>query len=952
MADRQLPQGSVTFLFTDVEGSTQLFRQLDVRYPPLLRRHHQVLSSSFSRFGGVVVDTEGDGCFAAFDDAFAAVQAAAAAQIGLGLIDAELEDATLRVRMGLHTGSAVPVGGTYTALAVHRAARVSASAHGGQVVLSASTLEAATSRIAADPDLSILDLGAYSLKDFPDPEHLFQVIHPELLREFPPLRARSPRLHNLPVSRTSFIGREGDKRDVKKLLQNDHMVTIVGPGGAGKTRLSIEVAGDVAPEFSDGAWLVELGGLTDPNLVPSAVAQAIGIRSEADRDMSDALCEGIGDRSLLLLLDNCEHLLDACAQLADAVLRSCASVKILATSRERIGIPDEVVWSIPSLGVPPPGELESSDLVSHDAVRLFCDRAAHTFPDFTFDARSVSAVAEICRRLDGIPLAIELAAARVGSLTPQEIATLLDDRFELLDGGNRAALARHRTLRAALEWSFELLSPDERLLFNRLGIFAGSWSIEAANAICSSSGSVIRTLAHLSQCSLVVRTMTEDGQTRFSMLETVRELAWRHLEESQDLAEMRVAHLEWFRSIASDSDLEGGAQRKWLDLLTADQENLRNALEFALDDRRSDVALEMAAQLAPFWRVHGDVVEGLDWLERALAQSNSLSRDRAAALLGAGGLMVMNGDYRKARSTLEESARLSNQLEDQHGAARTTLDLAWVAWHEGDVFEAARQLASYLEILKDTGDGKGLADAHRMAGVIAAERHDLEVATEHLEEALSIFERIGDLLGAGSALMSLGITAEYRGDLLAACDLMEQSLTKAREAGDPRRIAGALDNLGFFWQQRGDLDRARDLHSESLETFRSIGDRSHLAAALTNLGSTARQQGSLEEARSLLTESLTIARDTEDRSRDVADVLEELAALDVAEGHFDRGLLLFASAEQIRDAVGYPLRAFFRGMYDPLIEVARSQSADHQGHWARGRTIGIDDAIVMALGEA
>jgi predicted ATPase/class 3 adenylate cyclase len=950
--DVQLPAGSVTFLFTDVEGSTQLFRRLGPRYPDLLGWYHELIKTAVTEHFGVFLSTQGDGCFAAFQRASDGIAAALTSQARLEERPLDQDREEFKVRMGLHTGSAVPVDGDYTALAVHRAARVSAAAHGGQVICTGVTIEAARSESSAERALSVRDLGPYVLKDFPDPEHIYQVDPIGNVGAFPPLRARSPSLHNLPIARTAFVGRERDKNEVKKLLDSDVLVTVVGSGGAGKTRLCTEVAGELASGLADGAWLVELAGLTDPALVASAVAQGLAVRVDSDLQPLDVLSDSLASKEILVVLDNCEHLLDACAELADRLLRSCPRVKILASSRERIGIPAEVVWRIPSMGVPEIGVVSSSDLAAYDAVRLFVERAMHSFPDFSLDDESAASVGEICRRLDGIPLAIELAAARVGSLRPQEIAQLLDDRFQLLSEGNRAALARHRTLRAALDWSIDLLGAPERELFARLGVFAGSWTMDAAVAICGQSGaggSVTYLLGRLDECSLIQRA-TEGSGSRYDMLESVRELARAHLNEMDEGGSLRQAHLDWFTKVSEEADLESSAQRRSVDALRSDHENLRAALGFALESPgNAGSALKIASNLAPFWKIHGDANEGIGWLERALNETGPDSPDRPAALLGAGGLALVQGDYRAARSMLEQSAALFRAKGDQAGAARTGLDLAWVAWHEGDVNETSDLLEGFLATFDDAGDSKGLAQAHRMLGVIAAERHDLDVATSHLEQALSSFQRTGDLLGASSALTSLGITAEYRGDLLKACELMEDSLAIARECGDSRRVAGALDNLGFFWQQRGDLDRARDLHVESLEIFRSIGDRSFVAAALTNLGSTARQRGEFEEARTLLTESLSIARDTADRSRDVADVLEEIAALEVAEGYFDRGLMLFAAAETIREAVGYPLREFFRSMYEPLIDSARSQLPDHGEAWATGRRISVDDAIRLAL---
>jgi predicted ATPase/class 3 adenylate cyclase len=955
VGEEKLPRGSVTFLFTDIEGSTQLFRRIESLYPVILRRHHAILEAAISGHGGVVIETEGDGCFAAFGGPAQAVSAAVAAQLQLAR-EPWPGGATVRVRMGVHTGAAVPADGTYTALAVHRAARVSAAAHGGQLLCSAATAsalgydkpESEGHDVAERPIL--LDLGPYILKDFPEPEHLFQVTHEALQRDFPPPRAQSPRRHNLPVQPTAFIGRHVEVLDVRRQVSQSRLVTITGSGGAGKTRLALEVAAQLVPDFSDGAWLVELAGLPQPDLVATAVAAALAVPA-GDLDPIDAITEALGPQHLLLVLDNCEHVLDPCAELVDRLLRSCEGVRILTTSRERIGIAAETVWRVPSLAVPDAKITAIDVLLEHDAVRLFDERARHVLPDFVLSGENAPALVELCRRLDGIPLAIELAAARVGSLEPAEIARRLDSRLDLLSRGDRAALPRHRTLRAALEWSFQLLAPSEQELFDRLGIFAGSWSLGATEAICSGSGTGLELLDDLSRlvdCSLVNR-VGGSGESRFGMLESVRELARAHLAEMPSPTDLHERHLAYYAELAERAELSGAEQRPWFDRLHADHDNVRAALAYACSaPGRGEVALRMAGRLAPFWRLHGDLAEGFLWLERSLALAGGDSPERATGLLGAGGLAVTRGDYAVARRMLEESIERFRSGGEIAGAARAALDLAWVAWHEGDLDQAGQLVEGYLAVFDDAEDSKGLADVHRMLGAVAAERHDLEKATSHLERALHIFQRICDGAGAAAALSSLGITAEYRGDLVAACELMSDSLAIARECGDERRIAGALDNLGFFWQQRGDLDRARALHSESLAASRAIGDRTTQAAALTNLGSTARQGGALEEARALLGESLRISLETADRSRDVADVLEEIAAVEIAEGSFAPGLTLFAAAETIRESVGYPLREFFRAMYDPLIAEAREQLGEHVEIWEAGRRLSLDAAVAFA----
>lgn len=479
---RALPEGTVTFCFSDIEGSTRLLERLGPAYANLLQAHHDLIRAAASAHGGVEVDTQGDAFFVAFPRATEAVTAALSAQLALAAHPWP-EGTEVRVRMGLHSADArlAPTG--YVGLGVHKAARICSAAHGGQVLLS----EVTRSLLGDDlpPEARLLDLGAHRLKDLAQPERLFQLTHQQLPESFPPLHTLDAHPHNLPVQLTSFVGREAQLAMVWGLLEGSRLVTLLGAGGAGKTRLALQLAGELVGRFEDGAWVVELAPLADPDLLPQQVASALGVREEPGRALLATLTAHLADRELLLVLDNCEHLVGAAAFLAAHLLRGAPRLHILATSREALGVAGETTWRVPSLSTPDPthpGPPEA--LADFEAVRLFVERAQAARPEFSLTPGTAPAVARICTRLDGIPLALELAAARVRALPPAEIASRLDNRFRLLTGGSRDALPRQQTLRAALDWSHELLSDAERACFRRLGVFAGSFSLEAAEAIC------------------------------------------------------------------------------------------------------------------------------------------------------------------------------------------------------------------------------------------------------------------------------------------------------------------------------------------------------------------------------------------------------------------------------------------------------------------------------------
>src|SRR5262245_42422743 len=535
----ELPTGTVTFLFTDVEGSTRLWEEQPEAMTTSMARHDAILRDAVEARGGYVVKTTGDGVHAVFGAARDALAAAIDGQHALAAHDWDAL-ADLRVRMGVHSGEAEHRSGDYYGSATSRAARLMSVAHGGQILVSLSTEELVSDAL---PDgVALVDLGEQRLRALSRPERVFQVDAPGLECEFPPLRSIDAYRSNLPVQLTSFVGRDDELVGIAKAFDRARLVTIIGVGGVGKTRLAVQVAAEVVPRFPDGAWLSELAAAGDEEALVQLLAATLGVRPRQGASLDDAIVEYLGDKQAFLVLDNCEHLLDAAASVADRLLRECTGLRILATSREALAIPGEQVWPLRSLGVPP----RSGDVVAvaaTDAARLFVERAVAARPDFALDATNADAVAEVCRRLDGIPLAIELAAARVSSMRPADVAARLDERFRLLTGGRRTAVERHQTLRATVDWSYSLCSDVERRVFDRLGVFAGSFDAPAAEAVAAGDDleawDVLDALTSLVDKSLLVDEETADGSTRFAMLETLRAYARERLDESADPDEWR-----------------------------------------------------------------------------------------------------------------------------------------------------------------------------------------------------------------------------------------------------------------------------------------------------------------------------------------------------------------------------------------------------------------------------
>lgn len=788
-----------------------------------LAGHDDLLRACIESYGGRVFKTMGDAFCAAFPEPRGAVQTVLASQWWLPALGLKTPAGMLplRVRMALHTGSAEERDGDFFGPQLNRVARLLAIAHGGQVVLSGAAHEALAESL---PDGTFLqDRGSHRLRDLSEPERVFQLCHPDLPAEFPPLRSLSTHPNNLPQQVTSFIGREREIVELKAWLDRTRALTLTGSGGCGKTRLALEVAADALERFPDGAWFVELAALADPDLVAQTVAGEMGLKEEPGRPILQTLIDYLRSRHLLLILDNCEHLLDATARLVDAILRACPRVLVLSSSREGLGIAGETAYRVPSLGLPEPGrETPPAALLQYEAVRLFLDRVELVSPGFQVTGENAPAIAAICRRLDGIPLAIELAAARVRALPVEEVNRRLDQRFRLLTGGSRTALPRQQTLRSLIDWSYELLTPAERALLCRLSVFSGGWTLEAAEGVCAGGqpedGAVVERwevldlLTSLADKSLVVAETSDSGM-RYRLLETVRQYARDRMLEGGQGESWRNAHLAFFRNLAESAEphLVGPEQREWLLRLDAELDNQRAALAWASESSLAAEGLRLAGALWRFWEVRGLFGEAREWLSGLLAGGGEPA-PRAKALNGAGVLACRQGDYAAARALHEES----------------------------------------LSIRRELGDRWGVAGSLNNLGLVACEQCDFGTARTLHAESLAIMRELENRGGIAAVLNNLGNALHWLGDPGAARSHYEESLAIMRELGDRRGVALALDNLGNLAHERGDHVLARMLHAESLTLRWDVGDRRSTAEAMEGLATDVHSLGDPELAARLL----------------------------------------------------------------------------------------------------
>ncbi len=695
--------------------------------------------------------------------------------------------------------------------------------------------------------------------------------------------------NNLPLQLTSFVGREEELAQAKLLLQSTRLLTLTGAGGTGKTRLSLQIAAELLDKFPDGAWFVELAPLTEPALVAQELATVLDLREEAGRPLLTTLTNHLRDKQALVILDNCEHLIAACARLSETLLKTCPKLRILASSREGMSIGGETTWRVPSLALPDPRQFVGggADLAAklghYAAVQLFIDRALAVQPNFKVTNQNAAAVAQICYQLDGIPLALELAAARVKAMTVEQIASRLDNRFRLLTGGSRTALPRQQTLRALIDWGYELLTAAEQVLLQRLSVFAGGWTLEAAEAICPGAYDgneledfdVLDLLAQLVSKSLVV-TDEHDGDTRYRLLVTIRQYGREKLDERGDAAQYLAKHCQLYLELAqkAEPELGGAKQAEWLTQLETEHDNLRSGLNWALEENQAEKALQLSGSLARFWNVRGYMSEGRKWLDAALEKATETG--------------------------LTESALKAKVL--------------------------------------------------RVAGVTATLQGEFEAARELWEQSMSILQQAGDKAGAALVRNNLAILARRQGNYATARTLYEASLAQFRELGDQRATGQLLNNLGLLMHYQGSYEEARRYLEESLKIYRGLKDQWNVANTLDSLGEVALAQGGLAESHKFLIESLTIYQKLGDQAA-IALLLEHFGGLAAAQQQSERALRLAGAGAALRTLIGVPLSPDEETVLERLLKPARQTLPEiaQIAAWNEGQAMAAAEAIAFAL---
>ena len=832
----KLPSGTVTFLFTDIEGSTKLAQSLGDQWETLRARHHEILKSAIESNNGYVFQVVGDEFCAAFHTAGDAVCAASQAQINLHTED--WGKSPVKVRMGINTGTALASVDTdhsggykgYTAMA--RVQRIMSAGHGGQVLISLATEELV--RDDLPENVSLLDMEECRLKDLIRPERIHQLVIQDLPDEFPPLKTLDIHRHNLPIQLTSFIGREKEIADISEMIKDYRLVTLTGIGGTGKTRLSLQVAADLIDEYPDGVWFVQLAPLSDPTLVPQEVASVWQIENQSGGSLTKVLSDYARKKNLLLVLDNCEHVIEACSSLANDLLHTGSKIKILATSRVNLNIEGETTYPVHPLALPEPRQnLPLPNLTQYEAVRLFIERAVSVRPTFSITNENAPAVVQICQQLDGIPLAIELAAARIRALSPDQIAERLENRFELLTGGNRTVLPRQQTLRATMDWSYELLTEDERDLLNQLSVFAGDFSLEAVESICipdeESGADVLDLLTTLVDNSLV-NIHDEGSEIRYQLLETVRQYGDEKLSDSGKVDLFRSRHFEYFLELAKTAEphLVSSKQLQWLANLDTEYENIRAALIYSLSKENNIKAgMRLANALYWYWGMRTYTDEELHWQKIALDKDlTSQDKPLRAKLLYQYGQQVLflRGIHKESLLLLEESLQIFKDLGDEY-------------------------LSDYAYVLT-------------WLGYVAAVWQGNDKGKLQVQKAIEIFENVEDKRGQGWALGCLSLLLLYNeGKIQPALEALKKGAALYSDHGDRFGYAMNIGNIGRIYLSQGHYDDAIKYAEESAALSKEFRNKGYRNLTSNSLGDAHRGLGNYKEAEAYYRESLVLRQE-------------------------------------------------------------------------------------------
>lgn len=901
----------------------------------VLARHDEILRQAIESSDGFIFKTMGDAFFASFADPVRALEAAERAQLAISKEPWPVS-CVIKIRLVLHAGAAEFRAGDYFGQALNRSARVLSVVHGGQSLMTQAVKELLQDEMPLH--VGITSLGEHRLKDLGQPERLWQIDFVGSPVKFPELRSLNGLQirNNLPLQMTTFIGRDKELEDIEQLLRKSRILTLLGAGGCGKSRLAVQVAASVAEEYEDGVWLVELAPVSNPNQLVTSIGAVFGLKDEASKPMVDVICEYLESKRLVILLDNCEHLLDTAATVTQAVLLRCPHVSVLATSREPLGATGERTYRVPSLSIPESTSFIGIDEVAkHDAVRLFVERTEMHQSQFALSSSNAPAVASICRRLDGIPLAIELAAARMRSLTAEEIDARLDHRFGLLTGGSRTAMPRQQTLRALIDWSYELLSHEEKLMLKRASVFAGGWTLRAAEAVCAGgdleSWQILDLLISLVDKSLV-STEEVEGQTRYKLLETVRQYGRELLEHSGEAEMVRQNHSDAYLAMAeeAESHLQSFDQLLWIARLEKEHENLRTGWEWILQTKNGKNALRLCKALFIWWRM-GYLVEGREWSAQALNLGNGNEDDlalKARTYCVAGYLAWKQGDYAEAFHYFQQGYNLALQTGDNRSLYDAYQGFSMAHFGVDDYAAAKVEILKCLEIA-DRLDEVYKGRPFQVLGILLRIEGDMPAAFASLRKSIDVYRACGDRIGMSYPLYDLGLALYYNGDFESALVSFEESLAIRQETNERWGMAESLYGLGLVYSALNFPEKAQDSFADSANIAAQISDSGRRALCLVGMSYLDIASKNVLGAEAKAMESLRLFEELTDRWG-TAKSLDAIALVKCSLGHYDFAAQLWGSADGIRNSIASPLPPSERAMKDRRAEAARKFVGDEK----------------------
>jgi predicted ATPase/class 3 adenylate cyclase len=943
------PSGTVTFLFTDIEGSTKLAREHPDLWESLRERHHAIVQSAIKSHNGYVFQIIGDAFCAAFHTAVDGITAAVEAQRRLQ--NEDWKEAIIRVRMGLHTGSAELHGTDYRGyLTMAKVQRVMSVAHGGQVLLSNASAEQLHSELREG--ITLRDMKEHWLKGLPAPERLWQLDAPDLQKDFASLSSISETPNNLPLQLTTFIGREKEIDQIKKRLEKNRLVTLIGSGGVGKTRLSVQVTSELLDEYPNGVWLVELAPITDPSLVVQTVCGALDVTPQGNMPALKVLTEYLKSKKILLVMDNCEHLIDPCAQLCDSLLHACPDLRMIATSRETLGIDGENAYRVPSLSLPDPNS-KLENIKQSEAVQLFVERANTILPGYALTEANASNIAEICQRLDGIALAIELAASRVKLLKADQIKARLEDTFQLLTGGSRTALPRQQTLRGTIDWSYNLLSDEERAVLRYLSVFVGGWTLEAAEAVCGNPD-ILDLLTHLVDKSLVAVDREHSKEARYHLLETIHQYAREKLAESSEGEQIRARHLDYFLQLAqrAEPELYGAGQIEWLQKLEEEHENMLAVLEGSLEGNMV-AGQQLAAALWWSWDLSGRLSEGYEWLRRMLvANPEEETLSRAKLLAGAGWLAGLLGYSDQKKELAEKSVALYRNLGNKREIAIPLITLGSIATQHSDYGRANELLNESLDLFKDAGNNWGIGFVLSMLAFHAQAQENYDQAWKFFEESLLIFRKIRDDDACAWTLYGMGQLAEIQGEDARAMELYEEAIQLEKVVKSKPVTSWILRFMGDVSIRHKDYKRGEEVHKEAIDICDRMGDHAGVAYSLESLGWSALLQRDYAKSQSLYKEGLQLVSQLKNKA-DIAGCIIGIGQLVGVRDSLEKFARMLGMAEAAVPDIKKLLLPFFYAETEKFIEDARAVLGDeaYLAAWQAGMQTNLNEAIEYALKE-